>query len=221
MIDALFIELFSLAWLQYFDVRIDSYLIIMKPLLDHFGILAPFYERFIPPGIPDKIMTLVDMPVDGVILDAGGGTGRVAQFFRSNAAQIVVADQTIKMLQEARKKEGIQPLCSYVEWMPFKSNAFDRIIMVDALHHVVNQVNTANELWRILKPGGWIVIEEPNIHSLSVKFIALAEKLALMRSHFLSPIQIANLFRLHGAHAKIEDGGSTAWIVLVKEGNKI
>jgi demethylmenaquinone methyltransferase/2-methoxy-6-polyprenyl-1,4-benzoquinol methylase len=193
----------------------------MKPLLDHFGILAPFYERFIPPGIPERMRGLVNMPADGVVLDAGGGTGRVAQFFRGQAAQIVVADQTIKMLREARKKEGIQPLCSYVELMPFKNNTFDRIIMVDALHHVVNQVNTANELWRILKPGGWIVIEEPNILSLGVKFIALIEKLALMRSHFLSPIQIADLFRLHNARAKIEDGGSTAWIVLVKESNKI
>ena len=164
------------------------------------------------------------MPVDGVVLDAGGGTGRVAQFFRDQAAQIVVADQTIKMLREARKKEGIQPLCTYVERMPFDDNIFDRIIMVDALHHVVNQVNTANELWRILKPGGWIVIEEPNIRVFGVKLIALFEKVALMRSHFLSPMQIASLFRMHDAHVQIEgDGASTAWIVVGKKGesNKI
>jgi ubiquinone/menaquinone biosynthesis C-methylase UbiE len=190
----------------------------LKPIIDHFGILAPFYERFIPPVIPERLIALVNMPVGGVLLDAGGGTGRVAQFFRSKAAQIVVADQTVKMVQEARKKEGIQALCSYVEWMPFENNCFDRIIMVDALHHVVNQVNTANEFWRILKPGGLIVIEEPNIRSFGVKLIALFEKAALMRSHFLSPRQIANLFNKSGACVQVEgDGASTAWIVVLKE----
>ncbi len=200
---------------------LSLFLITLKPLIDHFGILAPFYERFFPPGFPERLITLVNMPAQGVVLDAGGGTGRVTQFFRNQDAQIIVADQTIKMLQEARKKEGIQPLCAYVELMPFANNLFDRIIMVDALHHVVNQVNTANELWRILKPGGWIVIEEPNIRSFGVKLIALFEKTALMRSHFLSPMQIASLFRIHDAHVQIEgDGSSTAWIVVVKERGK-
>lgn len=161
-------------------------------------------------------MALVNLPSDGVILDAGGGTGRVAQFFRTRAGQVVVADQTYKMLQEVHKKDGLQPVCSDVERMPFGNNTFDRIIMVDALHHVINQVSTANELWRLLKPGGLVVIEEPNILSFDVKLIALAEKIALMRSHFLSPRQIASLFRIHNTDAHIEVDGSTAWIVLLK-----
>ena len=59
--------------------------------------------------------------------------------------------------------------------------------MVDALHHVINHGQTAREMYRVLKPGGRIVIEEPDIRSFYVKLIAVAEKLLLMRSHFLSP----------------------------------
>ena len=161
-------------------------------------------------------MALVNLPSGGVILDAGGGTGRVAQFFRARAGQVVVADQTYKMLQEVHQKDGLQPVCSYVEQMPFGDNTFDRIIMVDALHHVINQVSTANELWRLLKPGGLVVIEEPNILSFEVKLIALAEKMALMRSHFIPPRQIASLFHIHNADVHIEVDGSTAWIVITK-----
>jgi ubiquinone/menaquinone biosynthesis C-methylase UbiE len=190
----------------------------LKPLIDHFGILAPFYEKFIPPVIPEKLLALVNLPANGVVMDAAGGTGRIAQFICNKTTQVIVADQTIKMLREAGKKEGLQPLCSFVELMPFANNIFDRIIMVDALHHVMNQVNTANEFWRILKPGGRIVIEEPNIHSFGVKLIALAEKVALMRSHFLSPQQISSLFRSHDARVQIEVDGSTAWIIVEKEG---
>ena len=59
--------------------------------------------------------------------------------------------------------------------------------MVDALHHVIHQGQTAREMYRVLKPGGRIVIEEPDIRKFGVKLIAVAEKLLLMRSHFLSP----------------------------------
>jgi len=188
----------------------------LKPLIDHFGFLAPIYERFIPPGNPERLISLVDMPAGGVILDAAGGTGRTAQFFRDKAAHVVVADITSKMLHEVQKKEGLEPVRSYVERMPFENGIFDRIIMVDAFHHVLNQADTAHEVWRILKPGGWIVIEEPDIRSFVVKLIAIIEKLALMRSHFLSPNQIANLFCFQNARMQIETDNSTAWIVVLK-----
>jgi demethylmenaquinone methyltransferase/2-methoxy-6-polyprenyl-1,4-benzoquinol methylase len=179
----------------------------LKPFLDHFGFLAPFYEFLIRPRDPEKIWSLAHLPSDGIVLDAGGGTGRVAQFLRGLAAQIVVADESLEMLREAQKKDGLQPVLSYTEDLPFKNDTFDCIIMVDALHHVTDQLKTTEDLWRILKPGGRLIIEEPNIHSLGVKFIALAEKLALMRSHFLSPQQIAFLFQGKSSiiRAELED----------------
>lgn len=190
----------------------------LKHKLDHFGILAPFYERFIPARVPEKLMALVDVPADGVVLDAGGGTGRVAQFLRDKTGQVLVADQSMEMLKEARKKDGVQSVCSHTESIPFADSCFDRIIMVDALHHVADQVDTAEELWRILQPGGRIVIEEPDVRSLEVKLIALAEKLALMRSHFLTPPQIARLFGAPDARVRVEADGLTAWIIVEKAG---
>jgi demethylmenaquinone methyltransferase/2-methoxy-6-polyprenyl-1,4-benzoquinol methylase len=189
---------------------------ILKLKFDHFGILAPFYERFIPPNIPDKLIALVNLPVNGIVLDAGGGTGRVAQFLRDKAAQVIVTDQSYKMLQEASKKVGLRPICSLTERMPFRDNSLARIIMVDALHHVVDQIQTAEELWRILAPTGRIVVEEPDISSFRIKLVAIGEKLALMRSHFLSPPQIANLFHFPNARVQIKTAGTNAWIIVEK-----
>ena len=89
--------------------------------------------------------------------------------------------------------------------------------MVDAFHHVVNQRKTANDLWQILKPGGRIVIEEPDVRSFRVKLIALAEKLALVRSHFLAPPQIADLFHFPSSRVQINTEGTNAWIIVEKE----
>jgi ubiquinone/menaquinone biosynthesis C-methylase UbiE len=184
---------------------------------DHFGLLAPIYERFIHPTISEELLDLLDLPVEGATLDAGGGTGRIAQFLVGDARNIFVADQSFEMLQEARKKVGLGPVCALTEALPFRSDSFGRILMVDALHHVENQQATANELWRILKPGGWLIIEEPDISTFSVKLVALAEKVALMRSHFLFPDQIARLFQGSDARVKVMTGGVATRIVVLKE----
>ncbi|MBE0697251.1 MAG: class I SAM-dependent methyltransferase [Anaerolineaceae bacterium] len=188
----------------------------MKPFLDHFSLLAPFYESIIRPKNPEKIGALAHLPAGGIVLDAGGGTGRVAQYFRARAAQILVADESLQMLREAQKKDGLQPVVSYAEDLPFQDGSFDCVIMVDALHHVADQRKTTDELWRILKPGGCLIIEEPNIHLTRVKFIALAEKLMLMRSHFLTPQQIIALFQGKPAVTRLELEDAFAWVIVEK-----
>jgi demethylmenaquinone methyltransferase/2-methoxy-6-polyprenyl-1,4-benzoquinol methylase len=123
------------------------------------------------------------------------------------------------MLVQAAQKPGLRPTQARVERLPFADGTFERIIMIDALHHVANQQHTADELWRVLKPGGQIVIEEPDIRTFAVKLVALGEKLALMRSHFLSPIQIASLFQAKkspSARSRIEVEGWNAWVVIEK-----
>ncbi len=191
----------------------------MRINFDHFSILAPLYEHFIPSRTPEKIISLANFTGKENVLDAGGGTGRVSQYLRSKVAQIVVADESIGMLREAQKKAGLQPVLSFTENLPFQNNSFDRIILVDAFHHVADQLKTSEELWRILKLGGLLIIEEPDIHALGVKFIALAEKLMLMRSHFSPPQKIAEIFRSQNAKSKVEVHGSTSWIVVRKDGS--
>ena len=160
---------------------------------------------------------LADLPVSGALLDAGGGTGRVTQFMRGKANLVVIADLSYKMLIEAHQKDGLRPVCSHIEMLPFPDQVFARIIMVDTLHHVCDQRATADELWRTLQPGGRIVIEEPDVRAFAVKLLALAEKLALMRSHFLSPPRIAELFHYPNARVHIETRKSNAWVIVEKE----
>jgi ubiquinone/menaquinone biosynthesis C-methylase UbiE len=186
--------------------------------IDHFGLLAPIYDRVIREKPPDQLIHHLKLPSTGVLLDAGGGTGRVSHSMAGLVDQLLVADLSLKMLSQAKKMRGLRTICSASESMPFPTGFFACILMVDALHHVINQQRTADELWRILKPGGRLVIEEPNIGTAGVKLIAIMEKLALMRSHFLSPAQIGELFNAHQAQASIQVhiDGAYGWVIVEK-----
>jgi ubiquinone/menaquinone biosynthesis C-methylase UbiE len=186
------------------------------PFLDHFSFIAPFYERFIQAEEPVKLISLLDLPVDGSLLDVGGGTGRISDALKHLVRRAFVLDQSRGMVDQAAQKQGLRTVHGESERLPFADRSFERVIMVDALHHVASQVKTAGELWRVLKPGGMIVIEEPNIHILGVKMVALGERLLLMRSHFLTPWKISRLFDDSQASIRIATEGTISWVVVEK-----
>jgi ubiquinone/menaquinone biosynthesis C-methylase UbiE len=184
------------------------------PPFDHFGAIAHLYARAVYSKV-DVMRETAELPVKGRLLDVGGGTGRVSLAIRDLVDEVIVADVSFGMLKETlRASRTLQPVCGGSESLPFADNSFERVIMVDALHHVGHQTQSAHEMFRVLKPGGVLVIEEPDIRTFGVKLIALAEKLLLMRSHFLSPHQIGELFIPAKTRLHTED--STAWVVIKK-----
>jgi ubiquinone/menaquinone biosynthesis C-methylase UbiE len=186
------------------------------PSIDHFGILAPYYDRVVHPPDPTKLINILTLPIQGILLDAGGGTGRVSQVLLNQASSLIVTDLSSRMLQKASLKNGLDAVCARSERLPFPDNMFDRVIMVDTFHHVDNQIVTAQELWRVLKGGGRLVIEEPDIKIWVVKFVALFEKIAFMKSHFITPENIRKLFYYSNASTSVEIYPPNSWIIVDK-----
>lgn len=184
----------------------------MMPAFDHFAAIASIYAR-VTYSKSHIMREVASLPVRGRLLDAGGGTGRVSSAIRDLVDEVVIADVSFGMLEKA-DRSTLKPVCGGSESLPFADNFFERVIMVDALHHVINHTDSAREMLRVLKPGGVLVIEEPDIRTFGVKLIALAEKLLLMRSHFLAPDEIVKLFTEGEKFIRAEDG--TAWVIIKK-----
>jgi hypothetical protein len=72
-------------------------------------------------------------------------------------------------------------------------------------------------MWRLLKPGGRLVIVEPDRENWAVKIVLVAEKLMLMRSHFLRIGEIAALFDRPGSSVRILNRRHSGWVMVDKE----
>jgi ubiquinone/menaquinone biosynthesis C-methylase UbiE len=178
---------------------------------DHFGWVAGIYDhttKFCPSR---QLLELMSLQSESHLLDVGGGTGRVADALKDMVRKTVIADFSQGMLRYAIKKRH-QVVCSMAEKLPFPSFKFDRIIMVDTFHHLSDQDQTIKELWRVLAPGGKIIIIEPDIHKISIKLLAIGEKILLMRSHFLSAEVIASKLANQTAEVRIVTNESNVWV---------
>ena len=69
-----------------------------------FDILAPIYDRIISQPDPGVLRELLDIPEDGLVLDAGGGTGRVSSQLLPFVNKLILSDLSFPMLKEAQGK---------------------------------------------------------------------------------------------------------------------
>lgn len=183
-------------------------------MIDHFGLLAPFYNRIFQGSQPPECLRFLQLEPGMKLLDAGGGSGRITTWLQGKGLFIAVGDASLAMLRQAKKVSELNTACMDTERLGFAGDSFDAVLMVDALHHVLDQRTSLRELWRTVKPGGRIVVEEPNIHRPGIKLLALMEKVLLMRSHFWTPERIAEVFMQLGAQVEIhfDDKQITAFI---------
>ena len=190
------------------------------PPLDHFGLLAPLYESVIRTPDIRYLRDILGPETHSVLLDVGGGTGRVAVPLRQTCKKVIVIDISPGMLAQTKGKEGLVPCTSLAERIPFPDNSFDRIVAVDSFHHFRHHKQAADELVRVLRPGGRLVIEEPDIRRFAVKLVAFGEWITVMRSRFHPPERLEAFFTRDGIHTRIAENGSYAfWLIVEKPVN--
>ena len=112
-----------------------------------------------------EVARRVRLPPRGRLLDIATGTGRIALSarWRYPRAEIVGVDFSENMLEEARHKPGARG----VEWefadahrLRFPDESFDGVTHGYLLRNVSDVPRVLREQWRVLRPGGRVVLLE-------------------------------------------------------------
>lgn len=97
------------------------------------------------------------------VLDVATGTGMVAKSEFSIVGpegKVIGLDRSCNMLKKAGEKLNIPLILGDAGALPFQNNTFDFLSMCYALRHVDDLKGTFREYFRVLKPGGILLILE-------------------------------------------------------------
>lgn len=114
-----------------------------KPVLR--AIYHHFYERVTAATVP------------GETLEVGGGSGNLKSFLEGVISTDIVASSWLDAVADAQA-------------LPFRDGYFSNIVGVDIVHHIEAPLRFFEEAFRVLEPGGRIILIEPAITLMSSLF---------------------------------------------------
>ena len=149
-----------------------------------------------------------------VYADLGAGEGLISQLLAARAKKVIAVDHSPRMVEVGRdlaKRSGLKNL-EYrqgdMEQPPIRPGSVDVVILSQALHHAVHPPRALEAAWKILRPGGTVLILDLAEHS----FEAAREMYADVWLGF-APAELSRLLREAGF-----EGNTVEVVAKEKEG---
>ena len=140
---------------------------------DYFDKLAGKFGRTYIPGRSWQALAygLLRLLPPLVIADMGAGEGTLSQLLARTAKKVIAIDNSEKMVEygsRIAKENGFQNLeyrLGDLEEPPIESGTVDIVFLSQALHHASSPQRAVESAFRILKPGGRILILDLASHT--------------------------------------------------------
>lgn len=110
---------------------------------------------------------LKKVPKGEIALEIGAGYGRLVPFYENKVKKVILTDPSVKTLKLARMafrekkfsfiEVGLENLQKYI-----KKNSISLVIFVRVLHHISKPECSFEEIGKMIKPGGFLVLEYAN-----------------------------------------------------------
>ena len=106
-----------------------------------------------------------------VVADLGAGEGTLAQLLAQRAEKVIAVDISPKMVafgQQLAEKNGLANLefrIGDIEEPPIEGNSLDLAVLSQALHHAARPQRAIDAAFRILKPGGRLIVLDLLLHT--------------------------------------------------------
>lgn len=100
--------------------------------------------------------------IHGSILEDGCGVGQYMRAFETLGGKVTGLDYDFERVRDTVQL-GLQAINAAGETLPYNCDTFDLVVSNEVIEHVADDRMTVEEMVRVLKPGGRLVLFCPNI----------------------------------------------------------
>lgn len=103
------------------------------------------------------------------VLDIGSGTGELLRILKEEFGDYSAVGVEISEIGLRMHRYG-KPIKADARKLPFESGQFDIVFCIDVLEHIPNFQRVIIEAYRVVGPGGYILIRTPNYNCPLLSF---------------------------------------------------
>lgn len=110
-----------------------------------------------------QTIDLVGLPDDASLLEVGCGAGYASEYLKGRYRRYLGIDHSEKLIEFAMAHFGDQDVrfvASDLNEVEI-SELFDAAFMVGLLHHLEDPVSSLKSMKKMVRPGGWVIANEP------------------------------------------------------------
>jgi len=96
------------------------------------------------------------------ILEIGSGKGNMLRYLKNEGCQVTGIDANKEYIDFGKKELGVEITMMSGDQLEFNDNSFDIVMSFDVLEHIPNSDKHLEEVRRVLKPGGYYLLQTPN-----------------------------------------------------------
>jgi len=99
------------------------------------------------------------------VLDVGCGEGYGSAMLTERAQHVIGIDKSEEAIAHAAAKyaqRNVEFRCACAEQLPFPDASFDVVVCLELIEHAKDHIAVMEEIRRVLKPGGVLILSTPN-----------------------------------------------------------
>jgi len=159
-------------------------------------------ESFLTLGAKKRIQFMtqhIDISPGDILLDVGGNRGKITQGYAKDCKEIVILEPKHAAVEYGRT---YRPYIKFVEGgaenIPAPGEYFDKVIASASFHHFPDQDRGLEEMKRVLKPNGKMIVMEIDPNTGRGKWLKICEGMLHTGAKFYDPLQLRKKVEEHG-----------------------
>ncbi len=122
-------------------------------------------------------------PQKGHVVEVGSGLGFLLRRFVDDGWTATGVDPWVELPSFTKRYHGIESKPLTLEQAKLPDESADVVILLHVIEHVPDPVETMREIYRVLKPGGHMVLETPRYDTFMFRMMGKRERSLRMSGH--------------------------------------